>query len=188
MRGGGELAHVQPELGDDHLGGLAADAGDLIETIGRGEQDRHCLGVAEAGLVLGWLGSGDGRCQLLDPGREAVYLRGQRVDVVQQHPGQFGVVVVKAAGQRLPPGQRACRASVLGRARPAPWGRVARRSGPPAWPDPKVPTMSVATVDSLIRASTRQPAPAVARAGNVLGSGRTAVGCSRATGGSRRVG
>jgi hypothetical protein len=49
--------------------------------------------VAEPGLVLGWLGSGDGRDQLLDPGREAVYLRGQRVDLVQQHPGQFRVVV-----------------------------------------------------------------------------------------------
>jgi hypothetical protein len=57
--------------------------------------------VAEAALVLGRLGSGDSRDQLLDPGREAVCLRGQRVDVVQQHPGQFGVVVVEAAGQRL---------------------------------------------------------------------------------------
>jgi hypothetical protein len=114
VRGGGELAHVQPDLGDEHLGGLAADAGDLIEAIGRGEQDRRRLRVsalvggaataalvAEPGLVLGWLGGGDGRDQLLDPGREVVCLGGQRVDVVQQQPGQFRVVVVEAAGQRL---------------------------------------------------------------------------------------
>jgi hypothetical protein len=114
VRGGGELAHVQPDLGDDHLGGLDADAGDLIEAIGRREQDRRrvrvravvggaatAARVAEPGLVGGWLGSGDGRDQFLDPGREAVCLRGQRVDVVQQHPGQFRVVVVEAAGQRL---------------------------------------------------------------------------------------
>src|SRR4029453_19191331 len=33
--GSGELAHVQPELGDDDLGGLGADAGDLVQTLQR---------------------------------------------------------------------------------------------------------------------------------------------------------
>jgi hypothetical protein len=33
--GGGELAHVQSELGDDDLGGLGADAGDLVQTVQR---------------------------------------------------------------------------------------------------------------------------------------------------------
>src|SRR5919201_4996877 len=28
--GGGEPAHVQPNLGDDHLGGVSADAGDMV--------------------------------------------------------------------------------------------------------------------------------------------------------------
>jgi len=31
--GGGELAHVQPEFGDDHLGGDGADAGDLVQAL-----------------------------------------------------------------------------------------------------------------------------------------------------------
>jgi len=31
MAGGGELTHVQPDLREDHLGGFAPDAGDLIE-------------------------------------------------------------------------------------------------------------------------------------------------------------
>jgi hypothetical protein len=84
-----------------------------------------------------------------------------------------------------PPAQRACRASApgqlgqhLGVTLP---GHQRLQHGPPG-----DPMMSVATVPSLIRASTRQPAPAAAPAGRR--SGRTAAGCSPATGGSRPVG
>src|SRR5215207_4383542 len=53
---------------------------------------------------------------------------------------------------------------------------------------PETPKMSVATVESLIRASTRQPAPAAACAGSAPGSGPHAAGCSPAAGGSGRAG
>jgi hypothetical protein len=33
MAGGGELGHVEADLGDDDLGGAPTDAGDLIETL-----------------------------------------------------------------------------------------------------------------------------------------------------------
>ena len=39
MPGGGELGHVGAQLGDDDLGGAAADSGDLIEP-GDDAQDR----------------------------------------------------------------------------------------------------------------------------------------------------
>jgi hypothetical protein len=50
------------------------------------------------------LGGGDRPKQLLDAGGERAELGGERVDLVQQHPGQFGVVVVETAGQRLDQG------------------------------------------------------------------------------------
>ena len=56
MCGGGELAHVQADLGDDHLGGLAADAGDLVQATDRrqrpaGRCPRRCGSPCPAG---GW--------------------------------------------------------------------------------------------------------------------------------------
>jgi hypothetical protein len=48
VAGGGELAHVQPELGDDDLGGLAADAVDLVQAL-HGRQ-----------RALGWSSSATG--------------------------------------------------------------------------------------------------------------------------------
>ena len=39
--------------------------------------------------------------QVVDAGGEGVDLRRQRVDLIEQHPGQFGVVVVEAAVERL---------------------------------------------------------------------------------------
>ena len=128
--GGGELAHVQPDLGDD----------------APGRPWRRCRGPRPgvpapqraAGRQPGWsvswvpvvaavvpapvvrrrpwrLGGGDGGDQLLDAGGEPVDLDAEGVDLVQQHPRQLGVVVVEAAGQRLhqggalaahpPPGQ-----------------------------------------------------------------------------------
>jgi hypothetical protein len=51
---GGEAAHVQPDLGDDHRGGDRADAGDLIEA-GRclDERGDHLL---DRGVELGDVG------------------------------------------------------------------------------------------------------------------------------------
>ena len=42
--------------------------------------------------------------QLVDAGGEGADLGGQRVDLVEQHPGQFGVMIVESAGQRLDQG------------------------------------------------------------------------------------
>ena len=95
MRGWG-TGHVQPDLGDDHLGGLAADAGDLIQAIGRGEQDRRRLrasalvgGAAAAAPWLSpdwsWGGWAAGTAAIRSSIRAVRWsvLGGQRVDVVQ---------------------------------------------------------------------------------------------------------
>ena len=51
--GGGELGHVQPDLGDDDLRGVLADAGDLVEAF----DDRHASGSPGHGRRRG-----RGRC------------------------------------------------------------------------------------------------------------------------------
>ena len=53
MRGGGELAHVQPKFGDEHLGGLAADAGDLVQALQR--RQRVGLEVGGRGWSVSWV-------------------------------------------------------------------------------------------------------------------------------------
>jgi hypothetical protein len=58
VRRGGELAHVQPNLGDDDLGGMAADPGDLVQAVyyrqGRGQQ---LAGVGSTLALSGWPGT-----------------------------------------------------------------------------------------------------------------------------------
>src|SRR5918994_1527464 len=60
LPGGGELAHVQPELGDDDLGGLGADAGDLVQTLQRSKRGLGRLRVRAdaAGAVAAAPGPG----------------------------------------------------------------------------------------------------------------------------------
>jgi len=103
-------------LGDDALGGAAADAGDLIEPA-EGGQHGSVGGEpgAWAGAAIGVysLGGGDRRDQLFDPGSQPVSLGAEPVDLVQQHPGQTGVMVIEPASERLDQG------GVLG-AHPAP--------------------------------------------------------------------
>jgi hypothetical protein len=107
--------------------------------------------------------------------------------VVPQHPRQLAMVVIEAAVKRRHQRSALAAHPPPGPARRAPWvtlpGDQRLQHGPPG--DPMV---SVATVPSLIRASTRQPAPAAAPAGRARRSGRTAAGCRPATGGSRPVG
>jgi hypothetical protein len=56
MAWGGKAAHVDTDLGDDHLGGGAADPGDLIQPVDRlGE--RGDLGL-DPGLHRGDVGAG----------------------------------------------------------------------------------------------------------------------------------
>jgi hypothetical protein len=128
VRRGGELAHVQPDLGDDDLGGVAADPGDLVQAVhyrqGRSQQlaglgvDAAAVGVtrcrprrldprvggccgAAARAGCWGLRGGDRGDRLLDQRGELIDLAAQRVDLVQQHPRQRCVVVVEAAGEGL---------------------------------------------------------------------------------------
>ena len=104
MPGGGEDAHVQADLGDDRLGGLAADAGDLIQAVDRGQHGGALAvpgGRAGGAVGIHALGGGDHGDQFLDPGGEPADLAGQGIDLVQQDPGQFGVVIIEPAGERL---------------------------------------------------------------------------------------
>jgi hypothetical protein len=107
MRWGGETCHVEPDLGDDDLGGSFGDAGDLVESLHGAEGP--CAGVVVDGYVAGGRGvTVRGRrgfwelCdELLDAGGEPVDLVGAGVDLVQQEPGQVGVVVIEAAVEHL---------------------------------------------------------------------------------------
>src|SRR5512132_3469618 len=56
--------------------------------------------VATARVGGWWAGGGNRRDRLLDPGGEPLDLAVQGVDLVQQHPGHEGVVLIEAAGQR----------------------------------------------------------------------------------------
>jgi hypothetical protein len=80
MAGGGEAAHVQADLGDDHPGGGAADPGDRIQPVGC-RRERGDL-LVDVGLQLGDVGAG-----LVD---------------ARQHPGQQErVMVAEVAGEGL---------------------------------------------------------------------------------------
>jgi hypothetical protein len=104
---GGEDAHVQADLGDDGLGGVTADPGDLVQPV-HGRQYGSALAGpgSRAGAAVGVdaLGGWHGGDQLLDPAGELADLKLKRVDLVQQHPGQLAVMRVEPAGQRS--GQR----------------------------------------------------------------------------------
>ena len=102
MRGSGEPAHVEPDLGEDHLCHVRPDAGDLVEAIhsakcGVGHGVGRRAGGRAAGVRVDGLGVGHRRQQLIDAGPQGVDLGGQGIDLVQQHPREFGVMVVEAA-------------------------------------------------------------------------------------------
>jgi len=79
--GSRELTHVQSDLGDEHLGGLDADAADPVQAIDRRQPARHRRLVGVLAGVVGLFRGG--------------WAAGM------EHPGQLRVVVVEAAGQRL---------------------------------------------------------------------------------------
>ena len=87
----GNLPHVQADLGDDGLGALRADAGDLVQAIDGGQQRgvRAPAGAGAGGAVgVGALGGGDGCDQFLDAGGEPIDLLGELVDLVQRRPSR----------------------------------------------------------------------------------------------------
>jgi len=78
--GGREATHVDPDLGDEHVGGGPADPGDLIQLIDRRRERADLLG--DLGLQRG-----DVDADLVDAG---------------QHGGQQEpVMVAEVAGERL---------------------------------------------------------------------------------------
>ena len=81
-------------------------------------------------------------------------LGGQRVDLVEQHPGQFGVMIVESAGQRLDQGGLFGFSSCRAPGRRAGAGHARRRSTPPACPAPRTVSRVEATADTLISASS----------------------------------
>ena len=89
----------------------------------------------------------------LDAGGEDADLGGEGVDLVEQDPGQLGVVLIEPAGQRLT--SAACLTRIRPRARPASTcGSRSPAISASIIARPGAPMMSVATVESLIRASS----------------------------------
>lgn len=81
------------------MGRVAADPSDLVEPIDRPERGLPSR-VGAGGI--GWWPGLRHRCdELLDAVIEPIHLLAERVDLVEQHPHQFGVMGVEAAGQRL---------------------------------------------------------------------------------------
>jgi hypothetical protein len=102
--GGGEPSHVQAYLGEDGLGPGLGDAGDVIEAHGRGADGRVWAGAcgwAGGPVGIDAAGGGNRAGQLLDPAGERADLGAQGVYLVQQHLGQFGMMLVEPAGERF---------------------------------------------------------------------------------------
>ena len=95
------------DLGENDLRESRADAGNLVESLDRGRLAGTVGDGARAAGRIRLVGAGLGFHhgeQLVDAGGEGADLGGQRVDLVEHHPGQFGVVIVESAGQRLDQG------------------------------------------------------------------------------------
>jgi hypothetical protein len=106
--GGGEHRHVDPDLGDDGLGGALADPGDGVEAVtGHGERGDHRIDPAVEG--------GDRLLQVLK--------------VVEGQPDQQPMLLAEAAPQGLAQLGSLARSRPLA-APPARLGRVRRRPGP----------------------------------------------------------
>jgi len=102
--GGREPGHIQADLGEDDLGAVTADAGDLIEAgdgIGPGRIRAGASARAGGAVGVDALRGGNRCDQLPDPGGELGDLPVERVDLVQQHPGQLAVMIVEPPRERL---------------------------------------------------------------------------------------
>src|SRR5262249_50239606 len=90
--GGGEAGHVEPDLGDDDLGGVPGDAGDLGEPVdgGQGGGVGAAAGLRAGGAVrVDALRGRDRGDQVGEPQGQRVDLGGQAVDLVEQDPGEL---------------------------------------------------------------------------------------------------
>ena len=108
------------------------------------------------------------------------------VVLVEQHPGELGVVLVEAAGQRLD------QLGVLDAQPPRPVRPASRGSRSPAISAsiialPETPMMSVATEESFIERVLQQLLQALRVAGPLVDQVEPAPACSRAPRASRRA-
>ena len=147
---GGELGHVEADLGDDGVRRRPADAGDLIEARHRVEGGSVAVArSARRGLRRGEVGQ-----ELLHALGEALDLGAEGVDLLEQEREQLAVVRVEAAPQGLLEGE------ALG---PEPaHGQLGEDLGVTLAGDdalsmarPDTPKMSLATTEILMRASSR---------------------------------
>jgi hypothetical protein len=103
VRVGRKHRHGQADLGGDHLGGVPADAGHLVQAIHRIEWNAR--GVAVLAAARPWrLGGGDVGDELFDAGIEVFDLCAEGVYLLQQQGSELGLVVVEAAGERIDKG------------------------------------------------------------------------------------
>jgi hypothetical protein len=171
MPGGGELAHVQPKFGDEHLGGLGADAGDLVQALQRRQRGR--VGGGSKGLV-GVLGAGGGRRSACARSSGAVpggwaagmapisswmRLVSRSIWMPSASMWSSSILASSAWWSSKRPVSAATNAARLPRIRPLASSASTLGSRCPAisaasMARPETPMMSVATVPSLIRASS----------------------------------
>jgi hypothetical protein len=76
VAGGGELGHVESDLGDDDVRGVGADPGDLVETRDDRQGSAARFARVAARIGGGRVGGGDPGDQLVDPERERFGLQG----------------------------------------------------------------------------------------------------------------
>ena len=101
MGGGGEPGgHVEPDLGEDDLGGVPREisgisASRLMVAEALGSAGAASGGRAGGAVRVDALRGRDRGDQLLGPGGEHLDLSGEGVDLVQQDPGELAVVIVE---------------------------------------------------------------------------------------------
>ena len=132
MARGGEAAHVDADLGEDHLGGGAADPTDLIQPVGR-RRERDKL-LFDPAVQLGDVGAG-----LVDAAKH----RFQQEPVMVTEAAAEGLLQLAALGAQPGPGQLG---QHLGSRSPLMSAASIAR--------PETPKLSLATTLSLIWASS----------------------------------
>ena len=154
VRGGGEPAHVEADLGEDHLRRVRADAGDLVEAVDGAEcglghgVDRLAGGRATRRGSTGWASGIAASNWSMRAVRVSIWV----VDLVQQHPGEFGWSSNRPSRAAT---KAECLVFIRPRASPAStFGSRCPAISASIMARPDTPMMSVATADILIRASS----------------------------------
>lgn len=80
---------------------MAADAGDFVKAVDRGEVDRRLLGPAVGGGRWWGLGGGDVANEFLGTSVKPIDLLCEVVDLAEQDIGELGVMLIEAAGECL---------------------------------------------------------------------------------------